>query len=94
MRERGIAQVIDPGTIARVDLLRAHTPAYVESMEPDLAHLSVDEFEGLRAVAVEAQTLLDSVDRACLVHSDLNPKNLLLDPESLELTALLEESLR
>jgi aminoglycoside phosphotransferase (APT) family kinase protein len=30
------------------------------------------------------------VGRACLVHSDLNPKNLLLDPGTLALTAVLD----
>jgi Ser/Thr protein kinase RdoA (MazF antagonist) len=65
-------------------------PAYVAEQEPRLAHLSVDELEGLRVVALEAQTLLDTVPRACLVHSDLNPKNLLLDPENLEVTAVLD----
>jgi aminoglycoside phosphotransferase (APT) family kinase protein len=65
-------------------------PAYVEEQEPRLAHLSVDELEGLRLVAVEAQTLLDTVTRTCLVHSDLNPKNLLLDPATLELAAALD----
>ena len=34
--------------------------------------------------------LLDSVPRACLVHSDLNPKNLLLDPGTLALTGVLD----
>ncbi len=34
--------------------------------------------------------LLDSVPRACLVHSDLNPKNLLLDPDTLALTGVLD----
>lgn len=65
-------------------------PAYVEQLEPRLTHLSVDELDGLREVALEAQTLLDTVPRVCLVHSDLNPKNLLLDPDSLELTAVLD----
>ncbi len=65
-------------------------PAYVESLEPGLAHLSVAELDGLRAVAVEAQALLDTVGRTCLVHSDLNPKNLLVDPGSLSVTAVLD----
>ena len=34
--------------------------------------------------------LLDTVPRACLVHSDLNPKNLLLDPDTLALTGVLD----
>ena len=79
---------VDPDlTVAPFDI---DLPAYVESQEPGLAHLSVDELDGLREVAVEAQSLLDTVDRVCLVHSDLNPKNLLLDPTSLEVTAVLD----
>jgi aminoglycoside phosphotransferase (APT) family kinase protein len=65
-------------------------PAYVAELEPGLAHLSVEELDGLREVVVEAQTLLDSVDRVCLVHSDLNPKNLLFDAETLALAAVLD----
>ena len=34
--------------------------------------------------------LLDTVPRVCLVHSDLNPKNLLLDPDTLALTGVLD----
>jgi aminoglycoside phosphotransferase (APT) family kinase protein len=41
-------------------------------------------------MAVVAQDLLDTVARRCLVHSDLNPKNLMIDPESLEVTGLLD----
>ncbi len=63
---------------------------YVESRLPELGHLSPEEIDGLREVALEAQSLLDSVPRACLVHSDLNPKNLLLDPDSLALTGVLD----
>jgi aminoglycoside phosphotransferase (APT) family kinase protein len=65
-------------------------PAYVAEQEPRLAHLSVDELEGLREVAVDAQTLLDTVQRTCLVHSDLNPKNVLFDPATLELAAAVD----
>jgi aminoglycoside phosphotransferase (APT) family kinase protein len=65
-------------------------PGFVAESEPALGHLSVDELDGLREVAVEAQTLLDGVSRTCLVHSDLNPKNLLLDPETLVLTAVVD----
>jgi aminoglycoside phosphotransferase (APT) family kinase protein len=82
------------GTFVDADLTvepwRLDLPAYVDELEPGLAHLSVDELEGLREVALEAQTLLDTVRRVCLVHSDLNPKNLLLDPETLELAAVLD----
>jgi aminoglycoside phosphotransferase (APT) family kinase protein len=46
--------------------------------------------EGLRAVADRAQRILDSVRRSCLVHSDLNPKNLLVDPETLAVTGVVD----
>ena len=41
-------------------------------------------------VAAPAQDLLDAADRACLVHSDLNPKNVLVDPLTGELTGLVD----
>jgi Ser/Thr protein kinase RdoA (MazF antagonist) len=37
-----------------------------------------------------AQARLDDVERTCLVHSDLNPKNLLVDPEGLTVTGVLD----
>jgi aminoglycoside phosphotransferase (APT) family kinase protein len=49
-----------------------------------------DLFGRLLAVADRAQTLLDGVDRACLVHSDFNPKNLLVDPATMTVTGLLD----
>jgi aminoglycoside phosphotransferase (APT) family kinase protein len=63
-------------------------PAYVDAAAPP--GFSPADLDGLRSVAHTAQGLLDSVDRSCLVHSDFNPKNLLLDAESLEVTALLD----
>jgi aminoglycoside phosphotransferase (APT) family kinase protein len=48
------------------------------------------DLDGLRAVADHAQRLLDRFDRAVLVHSDFNPKNLLVDPATLELTGVLD----
>ena len=51
---------------------------------------SVDELEALRRLADDAQSLLDEAARHCLVHGDLNPKNLLVDPETLELTGLVD----
>ena len=47
-------------------------------------------YDALVAVAERAQELLDTLDRACLVHSDLNPKNVLVDPASGEVTGLLD----
>ena len=64
-------------------------PAFVEQHEEALG-LAEADLAALLAVAVDAQALLDTVGRSCLVHSDLNPKNLLLDPDTLELTAVLD----
>ncbi|MGA9746603.1 MAG: phosphotransferase [Nocardioides sp.] len=55
-----------------------------------LADWSTDLADGLRGVADEAQELLAEVDRCCLVHSDLNPKNVLVDPAAGVVTALLD----
>jgi Ser/Thr protein kinase RdoA (MazF antagonist) len=65
-------------------------PAAVEAAEPALGWWAPDELVGLRQVAVDAQTLLDTVERRCLVHSDFNPKNLLVDPATLRVTGLLD----
>ena len=46
--------------------------------------------DNLRRVAVEAEDLIGSSGRACLVHSDLNPKNLLVDPVSGRVTGLVD----
>ncbi|WP_268236416.1 phosphotransferase family protein [Marmoricola endophyticus] len=51
---------------------------------------SAADLDGLDALAVDAQAQLDTVGRSCLVHSDLNPKNVLVDPDSLEVTGLLD----
>ena len=48
------------------------------------------DLEALLDVADRAQELLDRVTRTCLVHSDLNPKNLLVDPETLQVTGVLD----
>jgi aminoglycoside phosphotransferase (APT) family kinase protein len=64
--------------------------AYVESQAGHFRHWTTDEMDGLRGIADHGQDLLDTVERRCLVHSDLNPKNLLIDPESLDVTGLLD----
>lgn len=64
-------------------------PAFVEQHQEALG-LAEADLTALLTVAVDAQALLDTVGRSCLVHSDLNPKNLLLDPDTLELTAVLD----
>jgi aminoglycoside phosphotransferase (APT) family kinase protein len=65
-------------------------PDFVALHEQSFLHWSQAELEGLRGVATDAQTLLDTVGRFCLVHSDVNPKNLLVDPDTLEVTGLLD----
>ena len=63
--------------------------AYAEQQLPTL-RLDPGEGQRLLTVARAAQDRLDQVGRASLVHSDLNPKNLLVDPESLQVTAVLD----
>jgi Ser/Thr protein kinase RdoA (MazF antagonist) len=62
-------------------------PAWVDFHAGDLEHALVED---LRRVADDAQDLLDQQRRACLVHSDLNAKNLLIDPDTLEVTGVLD----
>jgi aminoglycoside phosphotransferase (APT) family kinase protein len=71
------------GDFGDLDLAR-----YVDDAGP--LGLTEPELGSLRRVATSAQVLLDGVDRWCLVHSDFNPKNLLLDPDTLEVRALLD----
>ncbi len=61
-----------------------------ERMDSALADWPAEEYDALLALANHAQVLLDDIRRTCLVHSDLNPKNVLVDPETLEVTGLLD----
>jgi aminoglycoside phosphotransferase (APT) family kinase protein len=65
-------------------------PEFLEVRLPELGHLAPGEIDALHEVSTDAQALLDTVPRTCLVHSDLNPKNLLLDPDTLALTGVLD----
>ena len=65
-------------------------PGWVAAHLGAFTHWSERQRTGLRRVAGSAQALLDGVTRACLVHSDFNPKNLLVDPETLEVTGLVD----
>lgn len=65
-------------------------PGWVEENLQRLAGWTAEEGSGLRRVAHAAQAVLDEVTRCCLVHSDLNPKNLLLDADTLEVTGVLD----
>lgn len=73
---------IDPFVGADLDLT-----TYVGGLGLDLEPA---EQAGLDEVAEAAQADLDTVRRVSLVHSDLNPKNLLVDPETLEVTGLVD----
>ncbi|TCC17014.1 phosphotransferase family protein [Kribbella speibonae] len=56
-----------------------------------VAGLKLDLGAGFAAVIDEAEDLLaDGVSRFCLVHSDFNPKNLLVDPETARITGLID----
>jgi aminoglycoside phosphotransferase (APT) family kinase protein len=68
-------------------------PGFVAALSADLVTAPGWEPElltGLTDVAERAQTMLDAVGRTCVVHSDVNPKNLLVDPETLDITGLLD----
>jgi aminoglycoside phosphotransferase (APT) family kinase protein len=56
-----------------------------------VAGLNLGLSAGFAAVVDEAEDLLaGGVDRVCLVHSDFNPKNLLVDPETARITGLID----
>jgi aminoglycoside phosphotransferase (APT) family kinase protein len=64
-------------------------PGFVAARADELGW-EADLLDSLTAVAERAEARLDQVGRTCVVHSDANPKNLLVDPETLEVTALLD----
>jgi aminoglycoside phosphotransferase (APT) family kinase protein len=55
-----------------------------------IADWPAGDYDSLLRVADRAQDLLVEVTRTCLVHSDLDPKNLLVDPATLTVTGLLD----
>jgi len=65
-------------------------PGWVAAHRGALSRWDPAELAGLDRLADKAQGLLDAVDRTCVVHSDLNPKNVLIDPRTLEVTGLLD----
>ena len=84
--------VLRPGPFLDAELRVGEFPdaGLQEWVESRLAHWPSADRRRLTGVARHAQDLLDGVGRACLVHSDLNPKNVLVDPATLELTAVLD----
>jgi aminoglycoside phosphotransferase (APT) family kinase protein len=71
-----------PGPDGLVDWVGQHLP--------QLAGWTAEERAGLAVVAETAQAILDGVGRVCLVHGDLNPKNLLVDQDTLTLTGVVD----
>ena len=67
-----------------LDWVRAH------QADGPLAAWPAADQEGLRAVADRADELLEDCTRWCLVHSDFNAKNLLVDPETGAVTGVLD----
>ncbi len=67
-------------------------PGFVRSRREGtaLAGWSPAAFDALLEVADRAEDLRDQTTRTCLVHGDLNPKNLLLDPDTLAVTGVLD----
>jgi aminoglycoside phosphotransferase (APT) family kinase protein len=55
-----------------------------------LSRWGLDDRRGLLEVAADADELLSEVGRVCLVHSDFNPKNLLVDAKTGAVTGLVD----
>jgi len=106
LRQVGAAFGAVAATLAGMPTLRSGTwrdgELAIDPFEPDLAawveqdreslaaRWSHPDVDALVAVAERAQELLDATGRTCVVHSDLNPKNLLVDPATLQVTAVLD----
>ncbi|WP_141014493.1 aminoglycoside phosphotransferase family protein [Nocardioides sambongensis] len=84
------------GTWADADLRIApyeiSLPGWVEDHAAALARhgWSAADLGALGSLAAEADPLLLAVGRTCVVHSDLNPKNLLFDPSTLRVTGVVD----
>ena len=65
-------------------------PGWVDAHRDALTGWDEAALSGLSAVTDHAQDLLDTVTGTCLVHSDFNPKNILVDSDTLEVTGLLD----
>ena len=79
-----------PFTDAELTLGRFPGGGLAEWIELRLDAWTEADRERLVRVAEPAQDLLDSVGRASLVHSDLNPKNLLVDPRTCAITGIVD----
>ncbi|WP_224273946.1 phosphotransferase family protein [Nocardioides lacusdianchii] len=81
-----------PGPFVDAELRLGRFPAddLLEWAASRLRGWSDARLDALSDVCGPAQDLLDEVGRASLVHGDLNPKNVLVAPEGLEVTAVLD----
>ncbi len=91
--------MLSPGLFADPELHIGPMPTEAESLRSwvercsessSLAMWNPTDVERLGEVADRAQALIDLTDRACLVHSDFNPKNVLVDPATGEVTGLVD----
>ena len=75
----------------RIEPFHLWLPTWVDTHAPRLAESgwSAGEVAALRAVAERAASDLADA-QPCLVHSDLNPKNVLVDPATLQVTGVLD----
>lgn len=79
-----------PFVDAELRLGRFPTDDLLEWAASRLRGWSNARLDALSDACGPAQALLDDVGRASLVHGDLNPKNVLVAPETLEVVAVLD----
>ncbi len=84
--------MLRPGPFVDADLRIGGFPdgGLTEWIEARLGSWSDADRARLIKMAEPAQDLLDTVGRTCLVHSDLNPKNVLIDADSCEITGVVD----
>jgi aminoglycoside phosphotransferase (APT) family kinase protein len=75
---------------APADGLVSWLDRHVATVGGPIGHWDAGLVRSLRDMCAAADGLLDTVHRTCLVHSDFNSKNILVDPVSGEVTALLD----
>ncbi|WP_051707042.1 phosphotransferase family protein [Nocardioides aequoreus] len=87
----GLVLQVRAGLFATPDLVvEEDLPQLGEWVAGHLERLPAALVPGLREAAEAAQDLLAEDRRRVLVHGDLNPKNVLVDPATLEVTAVLD----
>ena len=87
-----------PGLLEDRTLVPVPFPGHLADLESWLAAheerlavaLGAPATTRLAGVVARAQDLLDDVRRTCLVHGDLGPANVLVDPDTLEVTGVLD----